>query len=66
MYFKHGTGPTNCGCDDQFDPITQSVDLTLWLMKSDDADIPVNGKVWMLLIAGVRIFLARERLAKKF
>ncbi|MBC7390724.1 MAG: hypothetical protein H7329_16045 [Opitutaceae bacterium] len=54
-------GPTNCGCDDQFDPETQSAELTLCLMNCDDADVPVNGNLWLLLLAGGGLLIYKRK-----
>ena len=56
--------PNNCGCDDTYDPITQPNELAMCLSDCDDADIPINGNIWILLLAGTGLFIARQRLLR--
>ena len=56
---------TNCGCDDRFDPITEPNELAMCLSDCDDADIPINGNIWLLILGGACIFLAKDKLLTK-
>ncbi len=69
IVLSSGTGmsqiPTNCGCDDMYDPQTQPNELTLCLMNCDDADIPVDGNLWLLFVAGIGIVIFKNKIASK-
>ena len=58
----YAAGEPSCGCD-LLDPYSAAYDDCV--SSCTGADVPVNGNVWILLLAGAGLFIARGKFRKK-
>ena len=59
----YAAGEPSCGCD-LLDPFSAAYDDCV--SSCTGVDVPVNGNVWILLLAGIGIVICKNKLAKKF
>ena len=57
----YAAGEPSCGCD-LLDPFSAAYDDCV--SSCSGVDVPVNGNVWILLLAGAGLFIARHRLSR--